>query len=118
MIKPPIYLDYAGDLGIYASIERAELQIEPPDIYTPGHRFYDSQGHLLKAVLRPTTSWFTPGQVDWTQVMLLQDDEPKYQEELAAAIRRLLEHCGHNTELLREATLEHLVALSLPYVER
>jgi hypothetical protein len=88
-------------------------------MYTPGHRFYDSQGHLLKPVLRPTTSWFTPGQVNWNQVMLLQDDdEPKHQQELAAAIHRLLEHCGYNAELIREATLDHLVALSLPYVER
>ncbi len=50
-MKLPIIINENGDISFYDSLEKAELDIEPPDVKNNIYVIYDSEGLLLIPVV-------------------------------------------------------------------
>jgi hypothetical protein len=116
-MKPPIFIDYSGDLTIFSTLEKAEQYLEPEDMDSPGTRLYDCEGRLLSAQLESEITGVTgpfglPGRkLRFSAV----DQTPQHAPDLHAALIRFLTQVQGEDALLRVATLPELVALMAPH---
>jgi hypothetical protein len=105
-MKPPIIINENGDISIYDSLEKAELDIEPPDVKNNIYTIYDSEGLML-----------TPVVIDdpiYDVVKIYATDE-KRPVELIRALIDFLSETGHDSLILRTMALEELVKLRMEY---
>ena len=49
-MKPPIIVYENGDVSVFASVEDAEISLEPPDVESNRYVAYDSEGRLLRLI--------------------------------------------------------------------
>ena len=78
-IVPPVFIR-GDDLYIFASVADAESYLEPPDV-EPDERGYDSEGRLLRVVVRRRGMGVNP----WVE-LVLAEEAPSHAEELRAVL--------------------------------
>ena len=81
MIKLPIFIADKGgfDMGVFVSIQEAQLQLEVIDVDNDEYVGYDAEGRLLRI------------ETERDKVMIsLAEDEPSHSRELEVAIRDYL----------------------------
>lgn len=104
-INPPIFV-HADDLYIFASIGEAESWMEPVDV-EPGEKGYDSEGRLLRVVVRgdlKRSDFAYRARVE----ILLAEEEPLHAAELRVALAEWLSAVERDPRFL-EASLPELV---------
>jgi len=80
---PPIFLIEGQDVGIFASLRDAEIQLEPPDVLDESNKGYDALGRRLRI---ETDGYATR--------ITVSEDEPSESEQLAEGLRAYLKHVG------------------------
>lgn len=96
-MKPPIIvIDEADDVDFYASVEDAEVSMEPVDVADGIFRVYDSEGYSLQidisTVLHRKKNWFF-SRIDTVGSPTLKDFEKreKNEEELISILKLFCE---------------------------
>ena len=118
MISAPVIVDDNGDLDFFASIEDAELYLEP---WAVEEEFtaYDSEGRLLKLKVERRESpilfglWKTS--VD-DVVIEAVEDQPNHAPQLRATLLTFLERTGISLENSDELPLRELVRRGIEHV--
>jgi len=103
--KPPIFVIDGLDVGIFASIEDAVLQLEASDIKRGEYATYDAHGRLLELT------------VDGERILAhLSEHEPDHAEELSEALREFLKAMGVSSAADPNCDLPCLVRESSRFV--
>jgi hypothetical protein len=96
LIIAPVIIDDHGDLDFFASIEDAELYLEPWAV-EEGFTAYDSEGRLLKLRVErresPVLFGLIRSKVDHVRIEAAED-EPHYAPQLRATLLIFLERSG------------------------
>ena len=82
-MKAPIFLDYNGDVIVFASAEEAAQYVEPIDVENSEFVAYDSEGRLLSATCTANQVRLSP-----------TEDEPLHGAQLEASLRSFLNTIG------------------------
>ena len=118
MISAPVIVDDNGDLDFFASIEDAELYLEPWAV-EEGFTAYDSEGRLLELRVERRESpilfglWKTV--VD-DVVIEAVEDQPNHAPQLRATLLTFLERTGISLENSDELPLRELVRRGIEHV--
>lgn len=96
---PPIFVNEHGDLGVYATAEDAQHDLEAIDVNNKEYVAYDAEGRLLRLE--------TPGD---EVLVSLAEPTPNHTGELEQAIRGFLRRLGDPTSEDAASTLATLVA--------
>jgi hypothetical protein len=96
LIIAPVIIDDHGDLDFFASVEDAELYLEPWAV-EEGFTLYDSEGRLLKLRVErresPILFGLIRSKVDHVRIEAAED-EPHYALQLRATLLTFLERSG------------------------
>ena len=96
MIIAPVIIDDHGDLDFFASVEDAELYLEPWAV-EEGFTAYDSEGRLLELRVErrefPVLFGLIRSKVDHVRIEALED-EPNHARQLRATLLTFLERSG------------------------
>ena len=96
MIIAPVIIDDHGDLDFFASVEDAELYLEPWAV-EEGFTLYDSEGRLLELRVErresPVLFGLIRSKVDHVRIEAVED-EPHHALQLRATILTFLERSG------------------------
>ena len=96
MIIAPVIIDDHGDLDFFASIEDAELYLEPWAV-EEGFTLYDSEGRLLELRVErresPVLFGLIRNKVDHVLLEAVED-EPNHARQLRATLLTFLERSG------------------------
>jgi hypothetical protein len=117
-IQPPVFIP-ADTLGIYASLEDAELNEEPLNLRSyPSDEAFDSQGLRLRLrVVTDEPRWLfglLRAKVERVRIEPIEQ-KPSGQERLGVVLRRFLEDTGSPRERLQSASLDELVREAAAY---
>jgi hypothetical protein len=118
LISAPVIVDDNGDLDFFASIEDAELFLEPWAV-EEGFTAYDSEGRLLELRVERRESpilfglWKTV--VD-DVVIEAVEDQPNHAPQLRATLLTFLERTGISLENSDELPLRELVRRGIEHV--
>lgn len=105
-MKTPIVINADGDVYFYDSLEKAELDIEPPDVLNNIYVIYDSEGLLLIPVVVDDPVY---------DVVKIYASDEKRPLELIETLINFFSEVGHDSVILRTMNLEELVKLGLSY---
>ena len=111
MIIAPVIVDEHGDVDFFASVEDAELYLEPWAV-EEGFTAYDSEGRLLKIKVERRESPFFFGLIKSAVDHVLieaQEDEPHHAPQLRATLLTFLERTGASPDDSQVLPLEELV---------
>lgn len=118
MIVVPVIVDENGDLDFFASIEDAELYLEPWAV-EEGFTAYDSEGRLLEIGVERRESPFLFGlwktAVD-DVVIKAVEDEPNHARQLRATLLTFLERTGISLDNPDVLPLRELVRRGVEHV--
>lgn len=96
MIIAPVIIDDHGDLDFFASVEDAELYLEPWAV-EEGFTAYDSEGRLLELRVErresPVLFGLIRSKVDHVRIEAVED-EPHHAPQLRATLLTFLERSG------------------------
>ena len=96
MIIAPVIIDDHGDLDFFASVEDAELYLEPWAV-EEGFTAYDSEGRLLELRVErresPVLFGLIRSKVDHVRIEAVED-EPHHALQLRATLLTFLERSG------------------------
>ena len=96
MIIAPVIIDDHGDLDFFASVEDAELYLEPWAV-EEGFTAYDSEGRLLELRVErresPVLFGLIRSKVDHVRIEAVED-EPHHAPQLRASLLTFLERSG------------------------
>ena len=96
MIIAPVIIDDHGDLDFFASVEDAELYLEPWAV-EEGFTLYDSEGRLLELRVErresPILFGLIRNKVDHVRIEAVED-EPNHARQLRATLLTFLERSG------------------------
>ena len=96
MIIAPVIIDDHGDLDFFASVEDAELYLEPWAV-EEGFTAYDSEGRLLELRVErresPVLFGLIRSKVDHVRIEAVED-EPNHARQLRATLLTFLERSG------------------------
>ncbi len=96
MIIAPVIIDDHGDLDFFASVEDAELYLEPWAV-EEGFTAYDSEGRLLELRVErresPVLFGLIRNKVDHVRIEAVED-EPNHALQLRAILLTFLERSG------------------------
>ena len=96
MIIAPVIIDDHGDLDFFASVEDAELYLEPWAV-EEGFTLYDSEGRLLELRVErresPVLFGLIRSKVDHVRIEAVED-EPHHALQLRATLLTFLERSG------------------------
>jgi hypothetical protein len=96
LIIAPVIIDDHGDLDFFASVEDAELYLEPWAV-EEGFTLYDSEGRLLKLRVErresPILFGLIRSKVDHVRIEAVED-EPHHALQLRATLLTFLERSG------------------------
>jgi hypothetical protein len=105
LIIAPVIIDDHGDLDFFASVEDAELYLEPWAV-EEGFTLYDSEGRLLELRVErresPVLFGLIRSKVDHVRIEAVED-EPHHALQLRATLLTFLERSGlslDNSEVL------------------
>jgi len=102
---PPVFVIDGLDIGVFASVEEAVLQLEPVDVKQGEYSAYDSEGRLLGLA------------VDGGKVTAhLVDAQASHADELAGKLRGFLKAMGATTADDPECDLRCLVEASRKFM--
>lgn len=114
MIKFPVFIGdkngkgnnvCASDISVYASIEDAQLQLEPVDVLNDEYIGYDAEGKLLRI------------EVENNRVVIsLAEENPSHAQELEDAIRTHLKEIDEPIMIDQTCDLSCLVKICLKYI--
>ncbi len=96
MIVPPVIIDDHADVDFFASVEDAELYLEPWAV-EEGFTAYDSEGRLLEIGVerRESSSFFGLWKTAVEHVVIeAVEDEPNHAPQLRATLLTFLERSG------------------------
>ena len=102
-MKLPIIINENGDISVYDSLERAELDIEPTDVRNNIYSIYDSEGLMLIPVVVDDPEY---------DIVKIRASNEKKPSELREALIEFLSITGHDSLILRTMDLEELVNLT------
>jgi len=110
---PPVFVAEGDDLGVFCSVEEAELSLEAVDVQENTFTAYDAEGRLLSLSVRenpvPFPWCLLRGRVLHV-VMTVAEEEPGHIGELRALLGRFLKRLyGNTTESFEELRLDELV---------
>ena len=105
-MKPPIIINENGDISIYDSLEKAELDIEPPDVKNNIYTIYDSEGLMLIPVVVDDPIY---------DVIKIYASDEKRPLELIETLIDFFSEIGHDSLILKTMTLDDLVKLRMEY---
>jgi len=96
LIVPPVILDDHADVDFFASVEDAELYLEPWAV-EEGFTIYDSEGRLLELKVQgresPVLSVLIRSKVDHVLLEAVED-KPNHARQLRATLLTFLERTG------------------------
>jgi hypothetical protein len=96
LIIAPVIIDDHGDLDFFASVEDAELYLEPWAV-EEGFTAYDSEGRLLELRVErresPVLFGLIRSKVDHVRIEAVED-EPNHARQLRATLLTFLERSG------------------------
>jgi hypothetical protein len=96
LIIAPVIIDDQGDLDFFASVEDAELYLEPWAV-EEGFTLYDSEGRLLELRVErresPVLFGLIRSKVDHVRIEAVED-EPNHALQLRATLLTFLERSG------------------------
>ena len=96
MIIAPVIVDDHGDVDFFASVEDAELYLEPWAV-EEGFTAYDSEGRLLELRVErresPVLFGLIRSKVDHVRIEAVED-EPNHARQLRATLLTFLERSG------------------------
>ncbi|MPZ69618.1 MAG: hypothetical protein GEU71_08820 [Actinobacteria bacterium] len=98
--REPIFIIEGHDVGIFASVEAAQNQLEPTDVSDAVYKGYDAEGRRLKIT--------TDGQ---NTVIAIADSEPLAALELERELRRFLIDAG-DLRVKEQSRLTELVEIA------
>ena len=111
-------VDDHGDVDFFASVEDAELYLEPWAV-EEGFTAYDSEGRLLELRVQRRESHFFFGlmrtKIDHVLVEAVED-EPHHAPQLRAALLTFLERTGLSLDNLELLALGELVRRGIEHV--
>lgn len=105
-MKLPIIINTNGDIHFYDSLQKAELNIEPPNVMNSIHIVYDSEGLLLIPVVIDDPIY---------DVVKIHASNEKRPLELIETLIDFFSEVGHDSVILRTMSLEELIKLGLSY---
>ena len=104
---PPVFIVDGEDVGVFASLEEALLQLEPRDVTNQEYTGYDSEGRLLRL------------ETDGERVSAyLAEDEPIHALQLETALRCFLRAMNEPSANDPKCDLSCLVAASRRFTHR
>lgn len=103
-MKAPIIISENGDIYIYASLEKAESDIEPTDVENNIYVIYDSEGLLLFPVV------INDSKYDVVKIYPSNEERPL---ELMEILVDFFSEVGHDSVVLKTMSLEDLISLGL-----
>jgi hypothetical protein len=106
LMKVPIFLNEAGNVLVFESVENAERYAEPIDVANEEYIAYDSEGRLLELYVLEKTNRVK---------IRAAEMEPTHSTELQKAIVDFLSYAGISREWLSNASLNDLVTKMLDY---
>jgi hypothetical protein len=104
MIAPIIIYNF-GDVLIFETVEKAERYIEPIDIDNNEYIAYDSEGRLLRLIVRSRNRVH----IEATEA------EPNHADEVRKILIDFLAYVGLLRDRLLNATLQDLIVEGLKY---
>jgi hypothetical protein len=111
LIIAPVIIDDHGDLDFFASIEDAELYLEPWAV-EEGFTLYDSEGRLLELRVErresPVLFGLIRSKVDHVRIEAVED-EPNHAPQLRAILLTFLERSGLSLDNSDQMPLGELV---------
>jgi hypothetical protein len=116
-MKLPIVIYEHGDVEMYDSLEKAEMDIEPIDVRNNEYVIYDSEGLLLIPIVVEENRKFWGGESPVECVRILPSEEKK-EADLIRGLINFLSRLGHDSLILETMELEALIKLSLPYASK
>ncbi len=111
MIVAPVIVDDHGDVDFFASVEDAELYLEPWAV-EEGFTAYDSEGRLLELRVerRESPSFFGLIRIKADHVLIeAQQDEPHHAPQLRTTLLTFLERTGASPDDSQVLPLGELV---------
>jgi hypothetical protein len=118
LITAPVIVDDDGDLDFFASIEDAELFLEPWAV-EEGFTAYDSEGRLLELRVERRESPFLFGlwktAVDHVAIEAVED-QPNHAPQLRATLLTFFRRTGVSLETPDELPLRELVRSGVEHV--
>lgn len=107
-ISPPIFVAEGNDLAVFETVERAERQVESPDV--DDYKVFDSEGLRLRFLRRtePTGRWIKSVAIE--PVQLVPAEESPSREELRALLLRCLVGVGETRSELESLPLGKLIS--------
>ncbi len=118
MIVAPVIVDDDGDVDFFASVEDAELYLEPWAV-EEGFTAYDSEGRLLEIGVerRESSSFFGLWKTAVDHVVIeAVEDEPNHARQLRATLLTFLERVGISLDNLEVLPLRELVRSGVKHV--
>lgn len=103
-MKLPVIINENGDVYFYDCLEKAELDIEPPDVKNNIYVIYDSEGLLLIPVVMDDPVY---------DIVKIRASDEKRPLELMETLISFLSEVGHDSVILETMSLEELVKLGL-----
>ncbi len=107
-MKLPIIISEGLDLGLYSTLEMAQISIEPTDVLNGIYSLYDSSGNILVAKVVETPNG---SQVE------IHPTGATDQEALAELLRDFLKETGSEETAVNTKGLDQLVELSENFFE-
>jgi hypothetical protein len=118
LIIAPVIVDDHGDVDFFASVEDAELYLEPWAVEV-GFTAYDSEGRLLELRVQrresPVFFGLIRTKVDHVLIEAVED-EPHHARQLRAALLTFLERTGLSLDNLELLALGELVRRGVEHV--
>ena len=118
MIVPPVIVDDHGDVDFFASVEDAEVYLEPWAV-EEGFTVYDSEGRLLELRVERRESHVLFGlirsKVDHVRIEAVEDD-PHHARQLRATLLTFLERVGISFDNSQVLPIRELVRRGVEHV--